>query len=192
MDQNHWDELPDEVLVLAYRGSGKTYLMMAAAAAFFVNIPHFSACVYAGTKKKSQDFYNGILSHVASLISRMDPGSRPRAIHKSQEGLQYDFGVDDEGNPDIRWILAFSTVGMVCASPFCFFFPPPLSFFLFFIFSLRTKSVATDKKKRCRRFYFFILRNLCIFGSSIDVTRRRRKMMKKMMMRRSPSRRRRG
>jgi len=52
MARNHWTELEDEVLVLASRGSGKTWMLMSAMAAFFVNIPGFTACVYAGTSSK--------------------------------------------------------------------------------------------------------------------------------------------
>jgi hypothetical protein len=54
MAQSNWTEIPSEVLVLAYRGAGKTWLLMSAMAVFFVYVPNFSACVYAGTSNKGQ------------------------------------------------------------------------------------------------------------------------------------------
>jgi hypothetical protein len=117
MAQNHWTEIPSEVLVLAYRGAGKTIMMIDAQAAFIANIRGYTACVYAGTKTKAQDFYNGIVEHALKLISRMDPSKRPK-VQCTHDILQFTFP-----DGDTRWIRPFSSIGMVSVvfSFFCFF-----------------------------------------------------------------------
>ena len=67
MAQYRWKKVEDEVLVLAARGSGKTWLLMSALAAFIVNIPNFTVCCYAGTSNKTADFYNGIVDQIKVL-----------------------------------------------------------------------------------------------------------------------------
>lgn len=105
MAQQHWDEIPSECLVLAYRGSGKTWLLISAIATFFANIPGFTCCCYAGTATKGQDFYSGIVDQVKRLLSRMDPSKRPK-LAVTQDLMTATFGDDD-----VRWIRPFSTFG---------------------------------------------------------------------------------
>lgn len=130
MAQNHWTEIPSEVLVLAYRGAGKTLVMIDAQASFIVNIPGYTACVYAGTKAKAQDFYNGIAEHAIKLISRMDPAQRPK-VQYTHDILQLTFP-----NGDVRWIRPFSSIGMVRHHSCSFSFSLVVSFF----FTIRVKT----------------------------------------------------
>jgi hypothetical protein len=104
-----WTSLPDEVLVLAPRGSGKTRLLIGAIAAFFVNIPDFTCCLYAGVAKKSLDFYRGVIAKIKYLVSLMPETKRPKIIVNSNEAFIVEFGNDK----DQRWIRQFSTIGMV-------------------------------------------------------------------------------
>jgi hypothetical protein len=110
MLENHWTKIHDEVLLLAARGLGKTWLLISALATFFVNIPAFSACVYAGTSTKGHDFYTGIADQVRVLVNRLEPGKRPKLT------ITRDIMLAKFPDGDVRWIRPFSTFGMVRAT----------------------------------------------------------------------------
>jgi hypothetical protein len=108
MAANNWTKIEDEVLVLAYRGSGKTWLLSGAITAFMANVPNFSACIYAGTKSKTMDFYNGIRGQYLNLMKHNPERSRGIRIKETADILVAQYSDDD-----VRWIRPFSTFGMV-------------------------------------------------------------------------------
>jgi len=140
MNEHRWKSVESELLVVAPRGSGKTNLMQKAAATFFVNIPGFSCCVYAGTKNKGQDVYNGIVHWIKTLVRRMDQSRRPTSFDATKDLTTATFGAADDG--DFRWMRPFSTIGIVSRAVliFLFFFggwsPPPSSSSVFILLLL--------------------------------------------------------
>jgi hypothetical protein len=108
MTRNGWKKIHDEVLLLAQRTAGKTRVLIAALAVFFVNVPNFSACVYAGTKSKGNDFYRGIVIQVQRLLSRYNNIGAMKNLVITADGMTWTVSEDD-----VRWIRPFSTFGIV-------------------------------------------------------------------------------
>ena len=105
MQEYDWSEIPGETFVMAYRGSGKSSVVCAAAAAFIRNIPNYTATMYAVNTRKAEDNLDMIVN-----FCRAQEEQRPtnRVYRKARGAIRVSY----EGG-DNRWILACSTFGMV-------------------------------------------------------------------------------
>jgi hypothetical protein len=108
MAMNKWKKIEDETIVLAPRSSGKTVTLRGATATLLVNVPGFTANVYAGNSDRAHDLYNGIVACVQKLIRRMDPAKRPKGVTVTEKIMVLYFS--DE---DVRWVRPYSTIGLV-------------------------------------------------------------------------------
>jgi len=121
MLENGWTKIDAEVMMLAYRGSGKTWLLSAAIASLIANIPGLTICAYAGTKEKTIDFFENIYMYYEGLCERHQSRGEEYSVHKVKNKLFVYYN-----RTDIRWIKAFSTHGFVrkffSHAPFSSFF----------------------------------------------------------------------
>lgn len=107
MRDSKWTDVPDEMLVVAARGSGKSTMLACAVAAFFKNIPDYTAMVYSGIQSKGNDLLDSIYAAFIGMCEK-DPTFAPEHIRKTATTIS--FSVD--GN--VRQIRAASSLGMVC------------------------------------------------------------------------------
>jgi hypothetical protein len=128
MKEYDWDKLHDEVLIMAYRGSGKSSVVGGYAASAIRNIPNYTACAYAVTKSKSQDLLDTIYKYIMIMDSIWPTGW---VVHKSAKEIRINVAYND-----VRYIMAFSTMGMVRLRRMALSPPSPLLRFprlLFFV-----------------------------------------------------------
>lgn len=74
MERSGWTEFPNEELVVAPRGSGKSALMSVAVAIFLLYIPKCSIMLYSGKLQKGNDLFNSIQAMCVQINtqSRLD------------------------------------------------------------------------------------------------------------------------
>ena len=101
--------LPTEVMIMAYRGSGKTRIVTAALAAIFKNVPSFTCTVSQVTKAKSASLLQDIVRDIETIERKRPSGFQ---WTRSQDALVFD---DKAG--DRRRALAVSTRGIVTSIP---------------------------------------------------------------------------
>jgi len=108
MKEFEWDKIHKEALMLAYRGSGKSMLLTAAAAVFLKNIPGCTICAYAGVQGKTDDFYQQLISFFRDIASKDEEFTNSAKI-----SITNDITTIYISDNDVRWIRPFSTHGMV-------------------------------------------------------------------------------
>ena len=107
MQKRGWTKAQiNEVLVLAYRGCGKSTMLAAAAAAFLKNIPQYSAMVYSGNMRKSIDLIDNIWVALQAMLER-DPDFRANFIVRK---TSTDISIQERNGHDIRTLRACSSI----------------------------------------------------------------------------------
>jgi len=112
MDQRGWTKIVDEVLILAYRGSGKSTVISASVAVFLKGIPSYDAMVYSGNVRKSRDLLDNIWSVYTRLVER-DQEFRDAYIgRKTQDCII----INKRDGTDNRTVRAASSISRIVSS----------------------------------------------------------------------------
>ena len=105
MSEYKIEKLPTEVMIMAYRGSGKSCIIGAAVAALFRNTPNYYATLYAVTLPKSME----LLDEVKTKLVVMDMARKTDCQWK-RSGQTIKMVVSPT---DMRMLVALTTKGMV-------------------------------------------------------------------------------
>ena len=105
MKEYEIEKIPSEVMMMAYRGSGKSCIIGAAVAALFRNTPNYSATLYAITTSKSIDLMNEVEGKMHVMEEARKTGMKWRRS-KGNMMMKLKTG-------DIRTVVALSTFGTV-------------------------------------------------------------------------------
>jgi hypothetical protein len=108
MRDSNWLDVPDEMLVVAARGSGKSTMLASAVAAFLKNIPNYTAMVYSGIQTKGNDLLNSIYTAFMGMCAR-DVSCVVTRVRKTATIISFT-----SADGDTRQINAASSLGMVC------------------------------------------------------------------------------
>jgi hypothetical protein len=106
MRDSHWEDVPDEMLVVAVRGSGKSTMLACAVAAFMKGILNYTAMVYSGIQAKGNDLLVMIYDALMVMLDH-DPSVKVDYVRKTATTITLSI----EGN--VRQIRAASSLGMV-------------------------------------------------------------------------------
>lgn len=126
MRDSGWVDIPDEELVLASRGSGKSTVLAVSAAAFLKNIKRYTAMVYSGIKviffffllttlpdgslplkEKSEDLLNSIYAAFEGMRNR-DEDFQCASVQKTKTSITVSVATGD-----VRQVHCCSSFGMV-------------------------------------------------------------------------------
>jgi hypothetical protein len=120
MRDSGWTTIPDEKLVVATRGSGKSTMLACAIAAFLKNIVDYTAMVYSGKQSKSDDLLESIWT---AFLHMVDNDKECLTHISSMRKTITKITVTIDGNT--RQIISASAFGLVSHLP-----PSLFAFFL--------------------------------------------------------------
>ena len=144
-EQHNWSNEPDECLVIAYRGCGKSTVLAESIAAFLKGIECYDAMVYSGDITKSKDLLNSIWSAFENMTDS-DQDFKD-GYYRMKNSKQIAVWSKDPKSKDRRCIRGASSFSKTVSQTFSLSLSlsislPPLSLPPFSLFLMATASLS--------------------------------------------------